>query len=343
MFVCAYRDIACHFYKAIQAIRPAWFEPRHSQESMKLTDEERQKIEPSELLKLVMTRNQDDEAEQWDLIGSKSEHQTLDKQFKDENSNFKIAMVVDKWLTGFDVPCLDTMYIDKPLQKHSLIQTISRVNRNFERKNKGLVVDYIGIKKAMNLALAQYSKGESVNFEDIDFSLAQVRNYLDLLKQLFHTFDCNDYFTGIPSAQLTCLNRAAEFVLATKEREKLFMGQVKRLRAAYDLCCGSEELSQGERDQVHFYMAVRSIVFKLTKGEAPDTAQMNAAVRDMIAEALRADGVEELFKVKASTAEPIDIFDAEYLERISKIKLPNTKIRKRPQAFGPSHCGFKKA
>jgi len=217
------------------------------------------------------------------------------------------------WLTGFDVPFLDSIYIDKPIQQHNLIQTISRVNRKFEGKNKGLVVDYIGIKKQMNLALARYNKGDEDNFEDIAESIIIVRNHLDLLAKLFHKFDSSKYFKGTTIQQLNTLNLAAEFVQQTKDIETRFMGLVKRLKAAYDICCGSEKLTQVERDQTHFYMAVRSIVFKLTRGNAPDTAQMNAKVREMIKDALQSDGVEEIFKLGDNFETEQDIFDEDYL------------------------------
>lgn len=263
----------------------------------------------------------------YDLLGTKEQRKELDRQFKNEKSNFKIALVVDMWLTGFDVPFLDSIYIDKPIQQHNLIQTISRVNRKCEGKNKGLVVDYIGIKKQMNLALAKYNKGDEENFEDIKESLIIVRNHLDLLAKLFHSFDNSKYFKGTTIQQLNTLNLASEYVQKTKEFETRFMGLVKRMKAAYDICAGSEQLSQKERDYIHFYLAVRSIVFKLTKGNAPDTAQMNAKVREMIKDALQSDGVEEIFKLGDDTETEQDIFDEDYLEKINKIKLPNTKIK----------------
>lgn len=231
------------------------------------------------------------------------------------------------WLTGFDVPFLDSIYIDKPIQQHNLIQTISRVNRKFAGKNKGLVVDYIGIKKQMNLALAKYNKGDEDNFEDIAESLIIVRNHLDLLAKLFHTFDDRKYFKGTTIEQLNTLNMAAEFVQQTKESETRFMGLVKRLKAAYDICAGSEKLAQIEKDSTHFYLAVRSIVFKLTKGNAPDTARMNAKVREMIKEALQSDGVQEIFKLGDESETEQDLFDEDYLAKIGKIKMPNTKIK----------------
>jgi len=251
----------------------------------------------------------------------------LDRQFKNGKSNFKIAILVDMWLTGFDVPFLDTIYIDKPIQRHNLIQTISRVNRKYAGKEKGLVVDYIGIKKQMNLALAQYSKADSANIEEIQLSIVVVKDHLDLLAKLFHKFDTSPYFIGKPLQQLHCLNMASEFVQVTDKIEKRFMYLVKRLKAAYDICCGSDAFNQNERDYIHFYMAVRAIVFKLTKGDAPDLAQMNAKVRELIKEALQSDGVEEIFKLGEDGASEIDLFDDDFLEKLDKIKLPHTKIK----------------
>jgi type I restriction enzyme R subunit len=179
----------------------------------------------------------------------------------------------------------------------------------------------------MNLALKQYSEGDKDNFEDIAESIIIVRNHLDLLAKLFHTFDNSKYFKGTTIQQLNTLNLAAEYVQQSKEFETRFMGLVKRLKAAYDICAGSEQLTQTERDYTHFYLAVRSIVFKLTKGNAPDTAQMNAKVREMIKEALQSEGVEEIFKLGDEAETEQDIFDEDYLAKIEKIKLPNTKIK----------------
>jgi type I restriction enzyme R subunit len=327
IFVCSTREIAYEFYKNVIQFRPEWNEVRVAEEGAELTDKDKRELKPIERIKLVMTRGKDDEETLYNLLGTKEYRKELDRQFKNEKSNFKIAIVVDMWLTGFDVPFLDTIYIDKPIQQHNLIQTISRVNRKFEGKNKGLVVDYIGIKKQMNLALAKYNKGDKDNFEDISESLVVVRNHLDLLAKLFHKFDSSGYFTGSAMQQLNTLNMAAEFVQVTKEKEIRFMGLVKRLKAAYDICAGSELLSQQERDYTHFYLAVRSIVAKLTRGEAPDTAQMNARVREMIKDALQSDGVEEIFKLGDEQETEQDIFDEDYLAKIDKIKLPNTKIK----------------
>ena len=327
MFVCSTREIAYEMYKNIIALKPEWNEIRAAEEGAELTEKDKRELKPIERIKLIATRGQDDDEEMYELLGTKDQRKELDRQFKNEKSNFKIAIVVDMWLTGFDVPFLDSIYIDKPIQRHNLIQTISRVNRKFEGKNKGLVVDYIGIKTQMNLALKQYSEGDKDNFEDIAESIIIVRNHLDLLANLFHTFDSSMYFNGTTIQQLNTLNLAAEYVQQTKELETRFMGLVKRLKAAYDICAGSEQLTQTERDYTHFYLAVRSIVFKLTKGNAPDTAQMNAKVREMIKEALQSDGVEEIFKLGDESETEQDIFDEDYLAKIEKIKLPNTKIK----------------
>lgn len=327
LFVSSSRENAYDLYKNIIALRPEWAEIREAEEGVELTDKDKRELKPIERIKMVMTRGKDDPKELWDMLGTSDDRKELDRQFKNPKSNFKIAIVVDMWLTGFDVPFLDSIYIDKPIQQHNLIQTISRVNRKFEGKNKGLVVDYIGIKKQMNLALAKYNKGDEDNFEDIDQSLVVVKDHLDLLAKLMHTFDNTKYFKGSTIEQLNTLNQGAEFVQKTKELETRFMGLVKRLKAAYDICAGSEKLTQSDRDYTHFYLAIRSIIFKLTKGNAPDTAQMNAKVREMIKEALESDGVEEIFKLGNEEETEQDIFDEDYLAKIDKIKLPNTKIK----------------
>jgi len=342
IFVSSSRPIAYALFKELIALRPSWNESRVCDEGVELSDKDKKEILPLEKLKMIMTRNKDDEKELYEKLGTKEYRKTLDTQFKNEKSNFKIAIVVDMWLTGFDVPFLDTIYIDKPIQEHNLIQTISRVNRKYAGKEKGLVVDYIGIKTAMNKALKQFSRIDSQNFEDIEASIVVVRDQLDLLAKLFYKFDTSKYFSGSALEQLECLNLASEFVQLTKELETRFMYIVKRLKSAYDICCGSEVFSQKEKDYIHFYLAVRSIVIKLTKGEAPDTAQMNAKVAQMIEEALKSEGVEEIFKLGSEDESKIDIFDEDYINKINKIKLPNTKIKLLQQLLAKALEEFKK-
>ena len=327
MFVCSSRPIAYELYKNVLALRPEWGEMKVCDDGAVLTDKEKKEIKPMERMKMVMTRGKDDPEDMYYLLGTKEDRKEMDRQFKNEKSNFKIAIVVDMWLTGFDVPFLDTMYIDKPIQRHNLIQTISRVNRKFEGKNKGLIVDYIGIKKQMNLALAHYNKKDSDIFEDIEQSIVVVKDQVDLLHKLFHKFDSSKYFNGTALEQLNTLNKGAEFAQITQEIEKRFMYIVKRLKAAYDICSGSEAFSHHERDEIHFFLAVRSIVFKLTKGVAPDTAQMNKKVQNMMQEALESEGVHEIFKLGETGETEVDIFSDDYLAKLDKIKLPNTKIK----------------
>ncbi len=325
MFVCASRGIAYKLYQELLALRPEWGDIKLADG---LTDKEQKEIKPIERVKMIMTRNKDDEKELWDLLGNKDERKELDRQFKQIKSNFKIAIVVDMWLTGFDVPFLDTIYIDKPLQTHNLIQTISRVNRKYEGKDRGLVVDYIGIKKNLNKALGMFNNQTADDdFEDIAQAEIIVRDQLDLLRQFFHKFDSSSYFKGLPIERLQCLNKASELVLKTEESEKLFVNITKKLKSAYNLVSGSELFTYKEVEEIHFYFAVSSIVRKLTKGEAPDTAQMNAKVAKLVEEAIISEGVEEIFKLDDNKANTIDLFNDKFIEKISNLELPNTKIK----------------
>ncbi len=343
MFVSSSRPIAYDFYKEVIALRPEWAEIKACEEGANLTAEEKREIKPIEKIKMVMTRHKDDPKTLYGMLGTKDDRKELDRQFKNAKSNFKIAIVVDMWLTGFDVPFLEAIYIDKPVQQHSLIQTISRVNRVYEGKEVGLVVDYIGIKSNMNIALAKYSKVNGDDFADADKAVVIVKDQIDLLSKIFHEFDTAEYFDGTPLKKLNCLNRAAEYVQRTEEIEKRFMAIVKKLRSAYDLCCSSEDINAKERDFIHFYFAVKAIIHKLTKGNAPDTAQMNDMVRKMIEEALISEGIEEIFKLdKNSPENNADIFSDEYLEKINKIKLPNTKIKLLQKLLAKAIDEFKK-
>lgn len=328
MFVCANRQIAYKLYKLIEELRPEWTKAREADDGVVLTDKERKEIKPIAKVNLVMTRSKDDKKELWDLLGAEDYKKELDRQFKKSKSNFKIAIVVDMWLTGFDVPELDTMYIDKPIQQHTLIQTISRVNRVYKGKDKGLIVDYIGIKNSMNKALRIYTDYKDNNLEEIGKSVVVVRDTLEILDGIFKTFNTKPFFEGTPTEQLDCLNHAVEFVQFSKELEDRFMALVKRLKDAYNLCSGGDDLTDFERDKIHFYLAVRSVLFKLTKGNAPDTEQMNKRVSKLIEEAIQAEGVSEIFSIEKDTPRlEQDIFSDEYIERINRIPLINTKIK----------------
>ena len=325
MFVCMNRYIAYDLYKIIIELRPEWAEKKVAADGATLSEQDKKDLKPIEKIKMVMTRNKDDEQELFEMLGTKEDRKELDRQFKNPKSNFKIAIVVDMWLTGFDVPELDTIYIDKPIQQHTLIQTISRVNRVCEGKDKGLIVDYIGIKKNMNMALKKYTNFESEEFEGVEQSVTIVKDQLDVLAQMFHNFNSEDFFDGSPTEQLDCLNRAVEYVQLSEELETRFMAAVKRMKQAFNLCTASDKFTDKDKDYIHFYCAVRSILFKLTKGEAPDIAQMNARVREMLEGAIQSDGIEELFETGKHIN--VDIFSDEYMDKINAIQLPNTKIK----------------
>lgn len=339
MFVCASREIAYKLFKEVIALRPDWNEvktPDH------LSPKEQKEVVPIERIKMVMTRNKDDDEDLWNLLGNKEGRKNLDFQFKQLHSNFKIAIVVDMWLTGFDVPFLDTIYIDKPLQTHNLIQTISRVNRKYEGKDKGLVVDYIGIKKNLNHALGMFNSSAADDFEDIDKAIILIKDQLDLLRQFFYQFDSSKYFQGNPVEQLQCLNKASELVLQTEKSEHFFVEVTKKLKGAYNLACGANDFTEREIDEIHFYFAIKSIVVKLTKGEAPDTAQMNEKVSKMVEDAIISEGVEEIFKLDDNKANAIDLFNDKFLEKISQLELPNTKIKILERLLKQTISDFKK-
>lgn len=340
LFVCMNRNIAYDFYKIIIEMRPEWAEKKISEDETALTDKEKKELKPIEKIKLVMTRNKDDEPALYEMLGTKDDRKEFDRQFKNPKSNFKIAIVVDMWLTGFDVPELDTIYIDKPIQQHTLIQTISRVNRVCEGKDKGLIVDYIGIKKNMNLALKKYTNFECDEFEGIEQAVTIVKDQLEVLAQMFHSFNSRDFFEGSPTEQLACLNRAVEYVQLSEELETRFMAAVKRMKQAFNLCSSSEKISDEEKDYIHFYCAVRSILFKLTKGDAPDISQMNARVREMLEGAIQSDGIEELFETGKHIS--VDIFSDKYMDKINAIQLPNTKIKILQRLLSQAIDEFKK-
>ena len=335
MFVCANRTIAYDLYKKIVALRPEWAVKPIKEEEVRYGMAAEavplysNKPLPLERIKMVMTRNKDDERELYDLLGTEEERKSLDVQFKNPKSNFKIAIVVDMWITGFDVPCLDTMYIDKPLQQHTLIQTISRVNRVYPGKDKGLVVDYIGIKNNLNTALKRYANGndeDAGSVEAVEHSIIMVKDELDILRRMFGNFDYSKFSTGTPLEQLDCLNRGAEYAQTTKEMENQFMGHTKKLKSAFNLCSNSEQITQEERENIHFFFGIRSIIYKLTKGETPDAELMNKREGEMIEEAIQSEGVEEIIQI-GNDKENLDVLSEEYMERLAKLKMPNTKVK----------------
>ena len=328
MFVCANRTIAFDLYRKIIALRPEWVQLPEPEPVSDGNDVGEGQERPIEKIKLIMTRNKDDEPALYDLLGTDEDRRAYAEAFKKPKSNFKIALVVDMWTTGFDVDCLDTMYIDKPLQQHTLVQTISRVNRVYPGKEKGLVVDYIGIKNNMNIALRRYAQGDfgQDSVENVEQSITLVKDELDIVRRMFGEFDYSVFTTGTPLEQLDCLNRGAELMQSTKEQENLFMGHAKKLKSAFNLCSNSDQISDAEREEIHYFCGVRSIIYKLTMGESPDASQMNRRVSEMIEEAIQSEGVEEIIQI-GNDKDNLDVLSEEYMERLSRLKLPNTKVK----------------
>ena len=174
--------------------------------------------------------------------------------------------------------------------------SISRVNRVYEGKDRGLIVDYIGIKKNMNIALRKYTNFEKQEFDNIEQAVTIVLDEIDVLDSMFCNFNSDDFYNGDPLQQLNCLNRAVEYVQQTEELELRFMAAVRKMKKAFNLCSASETFTDEDIEKIHFYQAVRSVLYKLTKGEAPDTEQMNMTVRKLLEGAIQSDGIEELFE-----------------------------------------------
>lgn len=322
MIVCANRVIAYKLLKEICKLKPEWAVPKRAENEDKLNKEDFDKLMPLPKINIVATQDKDDEDELYRACGNKKYRQMLDKQFKNNNSNFKIAIVVDMWITGFDVPSLAVMYIDKPLQKHTLIQTISRVNRVFEGKNQGLVVDYIGIKEDMLKAVKQYGKDNASPIDELKITLDIFRNHLALIDKLMHTFNDSKFYSGSPVERLNCLNEAAEFIQRKNDTLNRFMGLSLRLKNAYMICNPSGELSKEENAKAQFYLAIRSILYKQTKDNAPDAEIMNSIVETMVANAISCTGIEDILSKESS----IDLFSDKFISQLNKIHLPITKF-----------------
>lgn len=319
MIVCLNREHAFKVYQELAKIRPDWFVAKKTDRN-DLSKQELEKLEALPKVNIVATRNKDDELEMYNLLGDSNHRKILDTQFKNNNSNFQIAIVVDMWITGFDVPSLAVMYIDKPLQKHTLIQTISRVNRVFEGKDRGLIVDYIGIKRAMLEAVKKYGNDQDGLIETLDATLKIFRNQLSIINDLLTNFDGTDFYKGSPVERLLCLNRGAEYVQRSDEMEKRFMYHSRRMKLAYEIVYPSGELSDDEAETAQFYLAVRSIIYKQTKGTSPDTETMNKHVQTMVENAIASTGVEDIIN-----NDKLDLFDEGFIDELNQLGMPITK------------------
>lgn len=274
------------------------------------------------------------------LGGVKNDKRTddLDAAYKQEHSNFRIVIVVDMWITGFDVDCLTYIYNDKPLQKHTLIQTISRANRKYPGKKYGLIVDYIGIRDYLLEARKIYGGDNSVALtaDDVEQATGFFREDLEILKILFKDYDLSPFFNvdTDPTQRYILLAKAAEYVFAStkilnseskdgKKTKKVtfktyFLKEVKRMRKAYDLCQPSGLLEEEEESLAQCFMAIAGMVYKMNGTDAPDTETMNRRVAKMVEEALKYNKVESILE----DGEEMDIFGPEFIERLQDIKMP---------------------
>lgn len=345
MVVCSNRKIAFELLKKFQAKYPEWFISKKAPEGMDVSDEELKELKPVPFVAMVASVGSNDQAEMYNYLGgvqNGKRSEELDAAFKQEKSNFCIAIVVDMWITGFDVPTLTYLYNDKPLKKHLLIQTISRVNRKYPGKEYGLIVDYIGIRENMRQAMKIYGGDNSVapTADDVEQATGVFREELAVLKNLFAGYDLSPFLdpAGDPALRYRLLARAAEYVFVStqelqaergggKSTQKVsfktyFLKTVKRMRAAYDICQPSGELGEEESALAQCFMAIAGFVRKMSGTTEVDTAVMNRQVEKMVEEALRYNKVESILE----NGEQEDIFSPEYFEKLSDVKMPASKL-----------------
>lgn len=328
MFVCYDREIAWMVYKKVKALRPEWFVKRKCAPEYEGSHLDRDAIE-IEKIALVCTNGKNDPAEMTAAIGDSRTRKAYARAFKDDKSNLKIAIVVDMWITGFDVPSMDTMYLDKPVETHNLIQTISRVNRVFKGKKEGLIVDYIGLEGAILTAMKLYN-GDITPVNGIDTSLVVFKDFLDRTIQLMHGYDYSAFFTDSISSleRLTIIQKGVEYVLSEKARKDNFMGFTLRCKKAFDVCIGHDQITDQEVEQLHFFLCVRSVIFKMTAGDTPDATLMNKHITELVNRAISSTYSGKEFNFDEQPTDDIQmLFSDEFIDKLKKIPYPNTKYQ----------------
>ncbi len=339
MIVCSKRKIGYKLLQKFREQKPEWFEEKKSPDDSKLTADELKELSPMPAIAMVATRGANDPEDMYNYIGDKARNKKLDDAFKMENSNFRIVIVVDMWITGFDVPCLSFLYNDKPLQKHSLIQTISRVNRKFEGKEFGYIIDYIGIRENMMEAMRKFG-GDSFgpSEDDVKQALESLIIELKIISDVFADFDITPFTDSktTPLERLECLSSAADYIITLTEQLNLsnekdkpktvsvktfFMAHIRRLRSAYDICQPSNVLTNEQLSLSQCFMAVASYIRK-TSGDKHDAESMNLVVEKMVAEALKCNSVVNILDTDVEE----NIFSPEFVEQLDNIKLPATKL-----------------
>lgn len=345
MIVCSSRPIAYKLLSIFKEKYPEWFEFKKSPDGVKVPADEMRKLKPMPFMAMVASVGKDDEEDMYNYLGgvkNGSRTDELDIAFKQEFSNFRIAMVVDMWITGFDVPSLTYMYNDKPLKKHLLIQTISRVNRKYPGKEYGFIIDYIGIRDNMREAMKLYGGDSSVapSADDVEQATNVFREELEILKDLFIGYNLKPFLdpNADPAERYSLLAKAAEYVFVSTQElqtqsnggkkvnkvsfKTYFLKTVKRMRSAYDICQPSGELAEDESALAQCFMAIAGFVRKMSGTTDIDAETMNRHVAKMVEEALRYNEVESVLE----NGEQEDIFSAEYFERLSDVKMPATKL-----------------
>ena len=345
MIVCSSRTIAFELLKKFQEKYPEWFVEKKAADDVSVIDEELRELKPMPFMAMVASVGSNDQPEMYNYLGgvkNNKRSEDLDAAFKQDKSNFRIVIVVDMWITGFDVPSLTYMYNDKPLKKHLLIQTISRVNRKYPGKEYGLVVDYIGIRDNMREAMKLYGGDTSIapSADDVEQATSVFREELEILKDLFSGYDLKPFLdpNSEPALRYTLLAKAAEYVfISTQELQTenksgksvqkvsfktYFLKTVKRMRAAYDICQPSGELGEEESALAQCFMAIAGFVRKMSGTSEVDTDTMNRRVAKMVEEALNYNIVESVFE----DGEQEDIFSPEYFEKLSDVKMPASKL-----------------
>ena len=345
MIVCSSRTIAYELLKKFQDKYPEWFIEKKAADGVSVTDEELRELKPMPFMAMVASVGANDKPEMYNYLGgvkNSKRSEELDAAFKQDKSNFHIVIVVDMWITGFDVPSLTYMYNDKPLKKHLLIQTISRVNRKYPGKEYGMIVDYIGIRNNMREAMKIYGGDTSVapTTDDVEQATTVFREELSVLNNLFSGYDLKPFLNpdGDPFERYKLLAKAAEYVFASTQElqsesnsgksvksvsfKTYFLKTVKRMRMAFDVCQPSGELGDEESALAQCYMAIAGFVRKMSGTTEVDTETMNRHVSKMVEEALQYNKVESVL----SEGEQEDIFSPEYFEKLSDVKLPASKL-----------------
>ena len=343
MIVCSSRKIAYSLLLKFKEKYPEWFEEKKTPDWITATKQELNELKPMPFMAMVSSVGSNDEAEMYNYLGgvkNDKRSEELDAAFKQEKSNFHIVIVVDMWITGFDVPSLTYLYNDKPLKKHLLIQTISRVNRKYPGKDYGMIIDYIGIRNNMREAMKVYGGNNSVapTSDDVEQATSVFREELEILKSRFTGYDLTPFLNPNcdPVERYKLLSKAAEYVfLSTKllntegnggsyqvSFKTYFLKTVKRMRGAFDICQPSGNLKEDESALAQCFMAIAGFVRKMSGTSEVDTDTMNRAVSKMVEEALRYNRVESVLE----SGEEEDIFSPEYFEKLSDVKMPATKL-----------------